>query len=48
MQETSVYVRVVAWTRLIATQTMIQETWLPSRCLAMDESSGSDIPAFRR
>jgi hypothetical protein len=27
-------------------QTMIQETWLPSRCLAMDGLSDSDIPAF--
>jgi hypothetical protein len=27
---------------------MIQETWLPSRCLAMDVRSDSDNPAFRR
>jgi hypothetical protein len=25
---------------------MIQETWLPSRCLATDGRSDSDIPAF--
>jgi hypothetical protein len=41
------YVCVVVWTCLIATQTMIQETWLPSRCLVMDGHSDSDIPAFR-
>jgi hypothetical protein len=29
-------------------QTMIQETWLQSRCLAMDVRSDSDIPSFRR
>jgi hypothetical protein len=28
------------------TQKMIQEIWLPSRCLAMDGRSDSDIPAF--
>jgi hypothetical protein len=27
---------------------MIQETWLPSRYLAMDGRSDSDIPAFRQ
>jgi hypothetical protein len=40
------YVCVVVWTCLIVTLTMIQETWLPSRCLAMDGRSNSDIPAF--
>jgi hypothetical protein len=40
------YVSVVVWTCLIVTQTMIQETWLRSRCLAMDGRSDSDIPAF--
>jgi hypothetical protein len=30
---------------VFVTQTMIQETWLPSRCLAMDGRSDSDIPA---
>jgi hypothetical protein len=25
---------------------MIQKTWLPSRCLAMDDRSDSDISAF--
>jgi hypothetical protein len=30
----------------MVTQTMNQETWLPSRCLAMDGRSDSDIPAF--
>jgi hypothetical protein len=27
---------------------MVKEPWLPSRCLAMDVRSDSDIPAFRR
>jgi hypothetical protein len=27
---------------------MIQETWLPSHCLAMDSHSDSDILAFRQ
>jgi hypothetical protein len=31
---------------VFVTQTMIQETWLPSRCLAMGGRSDSDIPAF--
>jgi hypothetical protein len=31
---------------VFVTQTMIQETWLPSRCPAMDGRSDSDIPAF--
>jgi hypothetical protein len=31
---------------VFVTQTIIQETWLPSRCLAMDGRSDSDIPAF--
>jgi hypothetical protein len=31
---------------VFVTQTMIQETWLPSRCLAMDGRPDSDIPAF--
>jgi hypothetical protein len=39
----SAYVCVVVRTYLIVTQTMIQETWLPSRCLAMDSCFDSDI-----
>jgi hypothetical protein len=31
---------------VFVTQTMIQKTWLPSRCLAMDGRSDSDISAF--
>jgi hypothetical protein len=33
---------------VFVTQTMIQETWLPSRCLAMDGRSDSNIPVFSR
>jgi hypothetical protein len=33
---------------LIVAQTMIQETWLPGRCLAMNVRSHSDILTFRR
>jgi hypothetical protein len=31
---------------VFVTQTIIQETWLPSRFLAMDGRSDSDIPGF--
>jgi hypothetical protein len=31
---------------VFVTQTMIQETWLPNRCLTMGGRSDSDIPAF--
>jgi hypothetical protein len=31
---------------LVSYPDSVQETWLPSRCLAMDYGSDSDIPAF--
>jgi hypothetical protein len=40
------YVCVVVRKFLIVPQTMLQETWLPSRSLAMDGRSDLDIPGF--